>query len=436
MKPRRIKQLFHSVFTRLLITALVAGLAITVTLIVGHLIIRFHSENAFERNLLVYSEYLVDDLGDPPNEARAREIARRTGLVIRFDHPDHPWQTGPMPRFFNLDRAWIHHNASGMWVGSSKGHHFLRITHGGGELLFVAPREFHREGALWMLAAMAAIMGLIIGGAYLVIRRTLRPLRALKTGVDQVAIGKLDHRIPESGASELRDLARAFNDMAQRLDRLLRSKEQLLLDVSHELRSPITRLKVQLEFIEDTEARESLRSDVAEMETMVTTLLESARLRHAAAALNLKPVDMGALIPMVAAEFNGRRPAVVWEVLASESVQADPEKIKIVLRNLIDNALKHTPEDGPAVSITMTAQPDRLAIDVADQGEGIPADALPYLFEPFYRPDVSRSRKTGGYGLGLSLCKAIMDAHGGSIELVSTMGQGTRATITLPRRLQ
>jgi signal transduction histidine kinase len=95
--------------------------------------------------------------------------------------------------------------------------------------------------------------------------------------------------------------------------------------------------------------------------------------------------------------------------------------------------LKHTPEGAPAVSISTARRPDRLEIFVEDRGEGIPAAALPHLFEPFYRPDVSRSRKTGGYGLGLSLCKAIIDAHGGSIDLVSTLGEGTRVTVTIPR---
>jgi signal transduction histidine kinase len=434
MKPHRIKQLFRSVFTRLLITALVAGMAINITVIVGHLIIRFRSQNAFERNLLLYSEYLVDDLGDPPDEGRAREIARRTGMVIRFEHPEHAWQTGPLPRFFNLERAWTHRHASGIWVGSSKGHHFLRISHGGGELLFIASHDVqHGEDTLWVLGAMALIIGLVLGGAYLVIRKTLNPLRGLKTGVDRVASGKLDHRIPEAGASELHDLARAFNDMARRLDRLLRSKEQLLLDVSHELRSPITRMKVQLEFIEDEEARESLRSDLAEMEAMVTAILESARLRHAAAALNLKTVSLDELIHALAADFEDRPPGVVLGTMVKDPVQADPEKMKILLRNLLDNALKHTPNDGPAVSIAMALKQGGLEITVEDKGEGIPASALPHIFEPFFRPDVSRSRKTGGYGLGLSLCKAIVDAHGGTIDLVSTPGRGTQVTVTIPR---
>jgi signal transduction histidine kinase len=434
MKPRRVKRLFGSVFTRLLFAILAAGLAITFTVIAGFMIIRLHTENDFKRNLLFYTEYLVEDLGDPPDEHRAQEIARRTGMVIRFDHPEHSWQTGPLPRFLNFDRAWVHQDASGMQMGSSKGHHFIRLSHAGGELTFIATRDAHHgEQAIWILAAMAAAMVLILGASHFYIRKTLNPLHALKAGVDEVGAGRLDHRIPETGPAELRDLAQAFNSMAKRLNRLLRSKEQLLLDVSHELRSPITRLKVQLEFVDDTDARESLRSDLSEMETMVAALLESARLRHTAAALNLKTVHMGDLIRSLVSDFKDRLPGVALGPLMDEPVNLDPEKIRTVLRNLLDNALKHTPEDGPAVSISTSLKPGRLDIVVEDQGEGIPAAALPHLFEPFYRPDVSRSRKTGGYGLGLSLCKAIIDAHGGSIDLISTLGEGTRVTVTLPR---
>ena len=434
MAPQRIKRLFNSVFTRLLLTVLAAGLAITFTVIIGFIIIRFHTESAFERNLKIYAEYLLDDLGDPPDEARAREIARRTGLVIRFEHPEHGWQTGPIPRFFNLKRAWVHKSLSGMWMGSSKGHHFIRLDHSGGKLLFVARRDTERgEYAIRMLVAMALAMGVILAAAYFYLRKLLGPLRTLKTGVDEVGSGRLDHRIPEDGRNELRDLARAFNTMADRLSQLLRNKEQLLLDVSHELRSPITRLKVQLEFLEDAEARKSLRSDVTEMEAMVTALLEAARMRHAAMALSLEPTNMAKLARFLAANFKDRPPFVQLGPLVEAPVPVDPEKIRMVLRNLLDNALKHTPDDGPAVMLSMKLKTDALEIVVDDQGEGIPASAIPHIFEPFYRPDTSRSRKTGGYGLGLSLCKAIVDAHGGTIDLASTLGKGTRVTVTIPR---
>jgi signal transduction histidine kinase len=434
MTLRHAKWLVHSVFTRLLIVTLIAGMAITFTVIVGFIAIRAHGKGALERNLLLYVEYLTDDLGVPPDEERAREIARRTGMTISYAHKDESWQTGPPPRFFNPNRAWLRQRSPGLWVGSAKGHHFVRIFHGGGELTFIVPRDVrHGKEAGWILAGMAAVLILILGGSYWVTRRALGPLRTLKAGVEQAGKGKLDHRIPRSGAGEFRDLADTFNAMAGRLDRLLRSKEQLLLDVSHELRSPLTRLKVQLEFLEDEEARESLRSDLAEIEAMVTSILESARLRHAAAALNLESVDMGELIRSLAADFAGIKPGVAVGELPEVLAVADPDKVKTVLRNLLGNALKHTPEDGSAVSIAVKTRPDWIDIVVADKGEGIPASELPHLFEPFYRPDLSRSRKTGGYGLGLSLCKAIVDAHGGSIDLASTPGEGMTATVSLPR---
>jgi signal transduction histidine kinase len=435
MSPLRLKRLFGSVFTRLLIATLAAGLAITFTAIAGFIVIRIHSQSAFERNLMLYADYLLDDLGDPPDESRARQIARRSGMVIRFERGDQTWQTAPLPRFLNLERAWVHRHPSGLTFGNSKGHHFIRLAHGGGELTFITPRDGHRrELALWFLIIMAVAMITILGLSYLFIRKTLGPLRTLEAGVHEIGGGKLDHRIAEVGPSELRDLAQAFNRMAERLSRLLSSKEQLLLDVSHELRSPITRLKVQLEFIDDAESRESLRSDILEMERMVTNLLESARLRHAAAALNLTAVNLGALIRTLAADFRERPPGVSLGALVDEPVQADPEKMRIVTRNLVDNALKHTPDEGPAVTIAMAQSPEYLEVIVDDRGEGIPAADLPHLFEPFYRPDVSRSRKTGGYGLGLSLCKAIVDAHGGKIAIESTMGDGTRVTVSIPRQ--
>ena len=109
--------------------------------IVGFVVIRIHSKGALERNLLLYVEYLTDDLGVPPDEARALEIARRTGMTISYAHKDESWQTGPPPRFFNPNRAWVRQRSPGIWVGSSKGHHFVRIFHGGGELTFIAPRD-------------------------------------------------------------------------------------------------------------------------------------------------------------------------------------------------------------------------------------------------------------------------------------------------------
>lgn len=433
MHHRRFKRLFHSVFTKLLVIILVAGTAITLTVLVGFALIRIHSLSHLDRNLLLYAEYLTHDLGDPPDLDRAEEIARRTGLAIRFDHPNHGWQTANVTESLHIGRARVRRHDNGIWTGHNRGHLFIRLNHAGGELMFISPREAKsHENAGWFLVSMATVLFAILAAAYFFIRRVLSPLHPLETGVQALAAGRLDHRVAETGADEFRDLAEAFNTMAKRLSEQLTSKEHLLLDMSHELRSPLTRLKVQLEFVPDEEIRESLRADVAEMESMVTAILEEARLRSSSAKLNLEKVELAPLVQSITNEFKDRSPGLVCGVLEKVHVQADREKMRMVLRNLLDNALKHTPKGGDPVAISLAKQKDSVEIVIEDYGEGIPEAALPHIFEPFFRSDSSRSRKTGGYGLGLSLCKAVIDAHKGRIDISSIPGKGTRVLITLP----
>ena len=433
MHQRRFKRLFHSVFTKLLVTILLAGTAITLAVVIGFAIVRIHSISNLDRNLLLYAEYLATDLGDPPDFDRAAEISRRTGFTIRFDHPDHPWQTGKIPASLKLDRAWMRKHDNGIWTGHRRGLFFIRQPHAGGELIFIAPSRAkdHDEAGL-VFVFMGIVLLAVLGAAYFFIRRILKPLRVMQSGVEALAEGRLDHRVAETGNDEFRALAEAFNTMAKRLSELLTGKERLLLDISHELRSPLTRMKVQLEFLADKEAREALRTDVEEMESMVTAILEEARLRNSIAALNLEKVDVVALIQSVIEEFKDRPPGIDCEMLTPAFVRADRDKLRLVLRNLLDNAMKYTPEDGESVTVSVTIKTDNAYITIEDRGEGIPDTALPFLFEPFFRADASRSRKTGGFGLGLSLCKTVVDAHKGRIEVTSTPGEGTRVVVILP----
>jgi signal transduction histidine kinase len=333
----------------------------------------------------------------------------------------------------NMDRARVRRHGNGIYTGYRRGHYFIRLNHAGGELMFISRRKAEgHENAGWFFTSMAAVLFAIMAAAYFFIRKVLSPLRPLEAGVEALAAGRLDHRVAETGADEFSDLAQAFNTMAKRLSEQMTSKERLLLDMSHELRSPLTRLKVQLEFVPDEEIRESLRADVAEMESMDTAILEEARLRSSSAVLNLDKVELAELIRSIKNDFKDRSPGLVCGVSEQVHVQADREKMRMVLRNLLDNALKHTPEGGDPVAISLAKQKNSVDIVIEDYGEGIPEAALPHLFEPFFRSDSSRSRKTGGYGLGLSLCKAIIDAHKGSIDISSVPGKGTRVLITLP----
>jgi signal transduction histidine kinase len=433
MSLRSVRRLFHSAFTKLLVIILIAGVAITLTLVIGFSVLRFHSISHLDRNLLLYAEYLTQDMGDPPDYRRAEEIAERTGMAIRFDHPNRPWHTPTFPASMSFDHGWIRQHHTGIRTGHTRGRMFIRLPHGGGELIFVSPHAAKdHENAGWILLIMATALSGFLAAAYFLIRRVLGPLRTLKTGVEALGAGKLDHRVPGKGHDEFQDLAEAFNTMAKRLSDLLNTKEQLLLDVSHELRSPLTRLKVQLEFLEDEETRKALGAEVTEMENMVSAILEQAKLRNTAASLALERIDLAALARSVAADFSNGLPKVVCGDLPRVHVPGDREKMKMVLRNLLDNAVKNTPDDGEPVMISVDRSDDEAVIAVEDKGIGIPGKALPHLFEPFYRTDASRSRKTGGYGLGLSLCKAIVDAHRGCIDISSEVKRGTRVVVTLP----
>ena len=165
---------------------------------------------------------------------------------------------------------------------------------------------------------------------------------------------------------------------------------------------------------------------------MITAILEEARMRSTAAELQPQPTDMADLLKSVVEEFQNQPPGVVCGPLKPATLVVDGDKMRTGVRNLIDNAVKHTPADGAPVMVSLVPDETHVAIVVEDRGIGIAAEALPHLFGPFYRADTSRSRKTGGFGLGLSICKAIIDAHHGQIHIHSEPGRGTRGTVTLP----
>jgi signal transduction histidine kinase len=219
-----------------------------------------------------------------------------------------------------------------------------------------------------------------------------------------------------------------------RIKKLIQAKEALLLDVSHELRSPIARLKVGLELLKETEAKISLQEDLREMEAMVTEILEAYRLQRFSDRLNLEVVNSHALIASVVAELSDRPPGIKVIDLCNCSVKLDVKKARVVLRNILDNALKYSSRSSNPVEVTSHFKNKTFTVSIKDCGIGIPAHLLHQVFEPFFRADPSRSRQTGGFGLGLSMCKAIMEAHGGAIHLESKAKEGTLVVINFPDR--
>ncbi len=434
MQTGRIKKLFGSVFTRLLLAILVTGLMINLLVIGLFGFIRHKVDASMRAHLIQYINYITTDLGTPPKVERAREIARAANMIIRYTSPGMNWSTSDHFNPIPARRVHIWHERPGMVAGSARGRYFVKVRHGEGELLFQADRGRAAVDEIKkVLLVLSGLFTFVLVMAYFAIRWILRPIRWLTEGVKQVDGGNLEHRVPEERADEFRDLAEAFNAMVARISKAMQAREQLLLDVSHELRSPLTRLKIGLEMVSEGPEKESLREDIIEMEKMISDILEAARMQHQAGSLNIRDIDLATLIRAVVADFKDRLPGIeVTGSLVETRVPADQEKAGIVLKNIIDNALKYSEKSAQAVEISLTRQSGAAVVTIRDRGIGIPPEDQPYIFEPFYRADKSRTRNTGGFGLGLSMCSTIMAAHGGRIELTSRPGRGTTVTLAFP----
>jgi signal transduction histidine kinase len=249
------------------------------------------------------------------------------------------------------------------------------------------------------------------------IRLVISPIHELDRGVKEISKGNLDVVLKVTSKDEIGKVANAFNLMTVELKKMIKAREQLLLDVSHELRSPITRAKLALEIMPDSKEKLSVIDDMREMEIMITELLETERLKNGNTSVNFQKIKVNDLILNAISVFLSHNDKIkVHQINENLNINVDPIKIGIVLKNLIENALKYSENSPKPVEINVIEQADRIIIQVEDFGLGIPQEKMGFLFEPFYRVDSSRSRKTGGYGLGLHLAKKIMEAHSAEIN--------------------
>jgi len=429
--PRRI---IRSVFTKLLVVILLTG--ICVNLVVGGFFWHYRSAagRPLHKNILQYLNYIIDDLGNPPRLDRAQKLSRQASLQIYYEGADTSWTTAE--NFSDIHKAhWRDWSKNPLIrLGRYHGHHFVELAHDSGRFVFGLGKNIELDPERGRLVfILLTLLTLILAGAFLSIRWILRPVRWLHEGVREVGRGNLKHRVPVKRSDELRELAAAFNDMTDRIRDMLHAKQQLMLDVSHELRSPITRMKVALEFLPEGQAKDSLKSDIAEMETMINEILETARMHHLHGNLKRQPINLADHLEGILAEYVNQPPGVQAGTFpAGIELNVDPEQVKTVFQNILTNAVKFSAPDDKPVMISVIEQANFTVVRILDHGIGIPPDELPFIFEPFYRIDKSRSKRTGGYGLGLSLCKTIMEAHGGRIEVDSKPGEGTCVSLFFP----
>ncbi len=434
MKANWIRRIFNSIFTKLLLVLLITGICINLS-VTGFIRHMFKTEEpAIHKGIIHHLNYIVQDLGNPPDLDRAERISRESSIQIRYESPNLNWSTS---EFFSLSPQQ-EFQASRVYpnirIGEARGRHIFVLEQEEGRFIFELGRGF-----TWDILDMGAVVRLVVlltailAGAYLLIRWILNPVRGLTEGVREVSKGNLDYRVPLKRSDELGELAKTFNAMTDRIQNMLRAKEQLLLDVSHELRSPLTRMKVALESLPAGFAKKNINEDVSEMEKMVTEVLKTARSHYMHGQLNLQRINIVELLNGVFFTFKGQHPRIQLDKIPHRvELRVDPDRVKSVLKNVIDNALKYSFKSSEPVKIALENHKPYVIIRIQDSGVGIPQDELSYIFEPFYRVDKSRSKDTGGYGLGLSLCKTVMEAHHGKIEIESSLNKGTTVSLFFP----
>ncbi len=412
-------RLYRSIFVKLVAVMLVT--AVSLLLMVASFIELVISPNLTTSRRLV-AEYARALAASSPDFEKAKQLAAHLDLQMRYEGPEGTWQTAPgLPSIAEVRTG--HWHDFYIAPGSNGGAYLISWELGR------RMREFHNT-MLWLLHVLMLV---IVFLAYIVLRHILRPLRSLHEGVTRLSEGELDVVVPRWTRDELGILTDAFNQMVRRIGDMVRARDQLLLDVSHELRSPLTRIKVALALLPESEKGRRIAADVTEMEAMITELLELERLREGR-GIRTERRDLVPILREVVESFQDRPPGVRLVLQGAPPeilLDVDGDRMRTVLQNLLENAVKYSLPDSGPVEVSAVQTGETVVVRVTDDGPGIPETDLANLFEPFFRVDRSRSKKSGGYGLGLSICKRILEAHGGGIAVENNAGRGATFTLTL-----
>jgi len=338
----------------------------------------------------------------PPRKSEVRVVE----TVLRFVADANPEVSAP--------------NGWGVWVRSSlrDGTPFTAYF----EIAF--PASFPFSALAQHLAVIVVVTAILVAFG---VRWVTRPLSELADAAERFGRDLDAPPLVETGSSEIRRAARAFNSMQERLSRYLKSRVHALSAISHDLKTPITRMRLRAELIEDTRLRDSILRDMTELETMVASSLDFTRGLESNETPH--PTDVNALIDSVCEDFRELGHVVQANGRASAPIAAQTQALKRCLANIIDNACKY----GGHAQVSVEDGPGELVIRVSDSGPGVPENELERVFEPFYRVETSRSRDTGGTGLGLAIARNVAQSHHGQVALRNLAGGGLEATLTLPR---
>lgn len=283
----------------------------------------------------------------------------------------------------------------------------------------------------WLPLVLVAQLALLAGCAWLAVRLATRPLERLARAADTLGPDLTPAALPEDGPEEVARASKAFNSMQARIGIYMRERLQILAAISHDLQTPITRMRLRADMLEDETERARLQKDLKEMELLVREGVAYARTLHGA---DEKPVRVNpdALIESIVNDYADAGDHVTLEGRVGVAVTTRPQALRRILGNLVDNALKYSGGEEVNVEVSVDdARTQRWSIVVLDRGPGIPQELLDAVFQPFYRVENSRNRETGGTGLGLAIAKQLAQSMNATLTLRNREGGGLEARLTL-----
>ena len=399
-----------------------------------------------------YYDYMLEDIQYPPNIGRAEKIVDRMPFDMKIVGEDFNWTSSP--QFIITDA--IHFELStlnvakikadiaegrepsreGVEAARYKNRTYAKIPFGDYTIFLVTPKMSVPVQRTYIVEAIIAITLLILLICYALVQRIFRPIKSIEEGANQIGQGQLEYRIDVKQKDELGSLAEKINQLAVNVQDMLAAKQRLNLGVSHELRSPLTRARLEVELLEDSKIKEDLLNEINAMETIIANLLDSEAINYGHKKLKLELFELSDMISQLIQKSGFLTDSNIAFIPLDYAAQVEADKtlFEVMIKNILENAIRYNPVDGEPIQVRVEPMKDTYEIMIRDYGSGFSKEDLTKVTEPFYRTGQSRSRQSGGFGLGLYLCKQIVEAHQGTIAIANHEETGAVVAVTIPKR--
>ena len=400
-----------------------------------------------------YLENVFEDLQYPPTQARAEQLVSSMPFDMKIIGSDIDWSSHQ--EFPNLDvlsfesRNWdLIQIKTDIEIGQDTyieggefarymNRSFLKVPYGDYIVVLVNPKMSQAVHTTFLFETFLAISLLILLIAFLVVQKMISPIQTIQDGTTRIGSGELQHRITVKQKDELGILAKEINLLAKNVQDMLEAKQRLNLGVSHELRSPITRARLQIEMLEQSQHKEELLNEINAMETIISNLLDSEAINYGHKKLDLKTFHIESKIKALIskAPYLENIQTSISSDINNLEIEADEVLFEVMLKNVLENASRFTPSNRALIELTLEEiNSQSIHITIRDFGPGFNKDDLEKVTEPFFRTSQSRSRESGGFGLGLYLSKQIVLAHAGFLKIKNHPDQGAVVSVELPLR--